>query len=312
MMLALQALGYGFLSALSMPIGAIIGIVFAPIPEAVTAHAMAFGAGALVYAVSTELFGEALFELKFHRHRGEHHVRVCHEACQHEFTDMLTQSFCAVLGAVAYILLERWLSTLTPGSEGEPPQCGEEQEMEALAEQKADGEDHGGQGNASSTALAMWLGLLLDGIPESLMLGFMTKEGDLGFVLLISIFMANFPEAFSSAAILKSQGASVAKIMGMWLSILLITGVLAMIGCLILPDRVEVGSQADRVKSFSSAAAEGFTGGSMFAMIATAMLPEAFHHAGTKVGFTFVLGFVISVTISEFGVRFGGTEEFER
>lgn len=313
-----------FFSALSLPVGAIIGIVFSPIPHSVTAHAMAFGAGALVYAVSTELFGEALYELKFHRRRSRHghdmnstelhEFHECGESCQAEFRDLTIECVAAILGAIAYILLERFLASLSKEGVDEDDSDSESEANEAALinsprSKEATTEIEAGGGES---AFAMWLGLLLDGIPESLMLGFMTKEGDLGYVLLISIFIANFPEAFSASAILRGQGMAVWKIMAMWLSIFMITGVLTLVGCLILPDKVEVGSHAEHVKLASSAAAEGFTGGSMFAMIATAMLPEAFKYAGSKSGFTFVLGFITSVFIAELGVRFGGTEEFQR
>jgi zinc transporter ZupT len=289
---------------------------------------MAFGAGALVYAVSTELFGEALYELKFHQGRSKHghdggqEVRECGESCMAEFRDLTIECVAAVVGAIAYILLERCLASLSgEGADEDDSEDSESEDNEARLIRKSLEIDQGDRAKEASkeiepaggeSAFAMWLGLLLDGIPESLMLGFMTKEGDLGYVLLISIFIANFPEAFSASAILRGQGMAVWKIMAMWLSIFIITGVLTLVGCLILPDKVEVGSHAEKVKLASSAAAEGFTGGSMFAMIATAMLPEAFKFAGSKSGFTFVLGFITSVFIAELGVRFGGTEEFHR
>jgi len=312
-LLAFQALGVGLLSALSMPIGAVVGIIFAPVPEKLTAHFMAFGAGALVYAVSTELFGEALFTLKFHRaSNGSEEYKPCDHTCLDKFNELLAESAAAIAGAICYILLERYLKSLSHDKGGDSSSSARDgggTEMRPLVVTELEPSDE--VEDSSNAAFAMWLGLLLDGIPESLMLGFMTKEGDLGFVLLFSIFVANFPEAFSSAAILKKQGAAISKIMCMWLSIFFITGILTMIGFLILPEKVEVGSNAHLVKTMASAVAEGFTGGSMFAMIATAMLPEAFKHAGTKSGLSFVVGFVLSVMIADFGVRFHGTQEFE-
>ena len=54
-----NALGWGLLSALSLVIGAAIGVTSAPSPK-VNAAMMAFGGGALIQALSIELFGAIL------------------------------------------------------------------------------------------------------------------------------------------------------------------------------------------------------------------------------------------------------------
>ena len=55
----LNAAGWGLLSALSLVIGAAIGVTAAPSPK-VNAAMMAFGGGALIQALSIELFGAIL------------------------------------------------------------------------------------------------------------------------------------------------------------------------------------------------------------------------------------------------------------
>lgn len=319
---SLLALIFGLISASSMPIGAVIGICFSPIPEWITAHTMAFGAGSLIYAVATELFGEALFALKFHVRNSMAGRRLhgrreeCGQECKYEFEDMLVQCGAACVGALAFVLAERLLDKLqgksSSGSESDSDdESGRELQMMSKAERDDSSNEAQTGGDGAKAAFAMWMGQLLDSIPEALVLGFMTKDDDLSFVLVVSIFIANFPEAFSAAAISHKQGMAQWKIHGMWWSIFILTGVFTMVGAYILPDKVVVGSHLAMVKSKGSAIAEGFAGGSMFAMIATAMLPHAFHHAGTHAGITFLLGFVASVMLAECDVRFGGTEEFE-
>merc|ERR1719409_47329 len=80
-------------------------------------------------------------------------------------------------------------------------------------------------------AYAMFLGLLVDGIPESILLGFLAAENSLSLVLVLSLFVANFPEAFSSASLMKEAGVSVFKIIGMWSALCAITGILAALAC---------------------------------------------------------------------------------
>merc|ERR1719174_1706076 len=79
--------------------------------------------------------------------------------------------------------------------------------------------------HAKSVAFALFLGLLVDGVPEGVLMGFLAAEGHLTPVLIISLFVANFPEAFSSASLLVQARLSVAKIIGMW------TGLCTLVGC---------------------------------------------------------------------------------
>merc|ERR1719161_3155550 len=80
-------------------------------------------------------------------------------------------------------------------------------------------------------AYAMFLGLLVDGIPESILLGFLAAERSLSLVLVLSLFVANFPEAFSSASLMKEAGIPVWKIVGMWSALAILTGLLACLAC---------------------------------------------------------------------------------
>ena len=52
----LQALLFGLFSALSLPLGALLGLLLAPVSPRVTAQWMAFGGGALVFAVVARSF----------------------------------------------------------------------------------------------------------------------------------------------------------------------------------------------------------------------------------------------------------------
>jgi zinc transporter, ZIP family len=77
----------------------------------------------------------------------------------------------------------------------------------------------------SGAALA--LGALLDGIPESIVIGVtMIHAGAL--VAVIAIFLSNIPEGLSKAAGMKNAGRSAAYVFGLWIAIATISGVAAM------------------------------------------------------------------------------------
>merc|ERR1719440_1663924 len=88
--------------------------------------------------------------------------------------------------------------------------------------------------HAKSVALALFLGLLVDGVPEGVLMGFLSAEGHLTPVLIISLFVANFPEAFSSASLLIQAKMSTSKIIGMWTGLCLLVGCLSGLSCYLL------------------------------------------------------------------------------
>lgn len=147
-------------------------------------------------------------------------------------------------------------------------------------------------------AMAMWLGVLADGVPEAILLGFLAAERRLSLVLVISLFIANFPESFSASSMLKESVPGLAKwkIVAMWVVLMLMTGILACLACMAYP----VGDVPFWVHIFS-AAVEGLAGGAMLACIAAVMLPEAYEMEGDITGLLCVTGFLLAVLIKVFG-----------
>eukprot|EP00913_Durusdinium_trenchii_P023015 g21610.t1 len=355
-----QALLFGLFSALSLPLGALLGLALAPVSAKVTAQWMAFGGGALVFAVATQLFGESLFRLDASTWIHPTGEAGCGERCKELCVNNILQIFGAMVGAMMYLLLNRWLEPVgwslqhvvreISGTYAicnlprrlleQPPQqllptscvgfpkmqpnvlrCEENRSRPQEQQRGLRTIEEGGlelgvasMGTSSMTlslrrastlleeeeeaatmgsaqvALSMWLGMMLDGIPEALMLGFMTNEGAVSFAFLVAIFIANFPEAFSGSSLLLGQKMPVSR----------------MLGPRSLRAAEARGSDLARKRDKATALMEGITGGAMLAMVSTAMLPEAFKGAGDKAGLIFVLGFVLSVWITCLGYRFGG------
>merc|ERR1719161_684356 len=158
-------------------------------------------------------------------------------------------------------------------------------------------------------AYAMFLGLVVDGIPESILLGFLAAENSLSLVLVLSLFVANFPEAFSSASLMKEAGVGIGKIVGMWSVLCLVTGVLAALACaglLYFAGAAAASGEMPFHIAMVIAVVEGIAGGAMIACIAAVMLPEAFgrkHETNLLMdsGFLCTAGFLCAVVIKVVG-----------
>lgn len=133
--------------------------------------------------------------------------------------------------------------------------------------------------------IAIWLGILLDGIPESVVIGSSILHSSISFSLIAGLFLSNYPEALSSSAGMREQGSSFKKIFWMWTSLMVLTGVGAFLGNIFF-----VGASPTM---FSLV--EGLAAGAMLVMIAETMLPEAFVKGGSITGMSTLLGFLAAI-----------------
>ncbi len=147
------------------------------------------------------------------------------------------------------------------------------------------------------SATAIWLGIALDGIPESLIIGMLVisaaaNNQNMSIAFIAGVFLANLPEAMSSAVTMKRQGMNLKKIFWMWMSLCLMTGVGAMIGSIIFPEDPQ-GSIRYLISGI-----EGLAAGAMLTMIANTMLPEAFEQGGSTIsGISTLVGFIVALCI---------------
>ncbi|MBI2217056.1 MAG: cyclic nucleotide-binding domain-containing protein [Candidatus Rokubacteria bacterium] len=133
--------------------------------------------------------------------------------------------------------------------------------------------------------LAIWLGILLDGIPESLVIGSSLLHATISISLIAGLFLSNFPEALSSSVGMREQRYSAGRILLMWTSLMIFTGIGAYVGNLFF-----VG-----VPQAVFALVEGVAAGAMLTMIAETMLPEAYHRGGAITGASTLLGFLAAI-----------------
>jgi len=143
----------------------------------------------------------------------------------------------------------------------------------------------------SGAATAIWLGLLLDGIPESLVIGAGMTGFEASPALIAGLFMANLPESLSSSAMMKDSGMKGGRILWMWSSLVIAVGVGALFGNLV----------AGLLSPFARSLFEGLAAGSMLAMTSQTMLPEAYERNVGTVGLFTVLGFIATVFFHTLG-----------
>ena len=147
---------------------------------------------------------------------------------------------------------------------------------------------HGPQQDES--ALAIVLGTVLDGIPESLVIGLTIYEsGTIGAAYLAAVFISNVPEAISSTTGLAASGWRARRILGMWTLIALVSGLSSLLGYVAFrhasPDAI----------AFTLA----FAAGAILTMLADTMMPEAYKHGGKLAGVVTTLGFAVAFLIDQ-------------
>jgi zinc transporter, ZIP family len=149
----------------------------------------------------------------------------------------------------------------------------------------------GGQGapGPAQSGRALVLGIILDGIPESLVLGLTVLEaGTVSAAFLVAVFIANLPEAIAATAALERAGRDPRRIMRFWALVALGFGAASLLGYVVL----------DSASPRTVAIVLAFAAGAVLTMLVNTMIPEALHHGGKVVGFVTTLGFALAFGIS--------------
>lgn len=144
----------------------------------------------------------------------------------------------------------------------------------------------------SGSGAAIAIGALLDGVPESVVLGLsLLGGGVVSAPVLAAIAISNLPEGLSSSAGMKRNGRPAAYVFGVWAGIAVASGIAGMLGVLLLS-----GASPAVIAVITAVAA-----GAILAMLADTMIPEAFEEAHIFTGLIAALGFICAFAISRSG-----------
>jgi ZIP family zinc transporter len=141
----------------------------------------------------------------------------------------------------------------------------------------------------SGSSLAILLGIVLDGIPESAVLGLtILQGGEISIAFLAAVWLSNLPEAVAASTGLAAGGWARSRILGVWVLVMLVSGLAALAGYGIF----------DGASPSTVAFVSAFAAGAILTMLADTMMPEAFQHGGKLVGIFTTFGFAVAFALS--------------
>ena len=182
-----------------------------------------------------------------------------------EMTDVAWVGVYTLIGAATFTAGDWWLGRRGGGQRKDP-----------------------GGAQADGSPLAIVFGSVLDGIPESFVLGLTVLQGQVSVALLVGILHSNLPEGLGSSSGLRIAGWPRKRVVIMWVIVIAVAGVSAGLGYALL----------DPTHGHTGAFAQSFAAGALLAMITDTMLPEAYRVEGSLTGSLVAIGFAISLVLS--------------
>ncbi len=195
-----------------------------------------------------------------------------------------------LIGSVAFDLVEEALTTSSVGSVALVVLAGSavftlgnwELNRRGASARK---DPTGAQADGSPVAILM--GSILDGIPESFVLGLTVLQGGVSVPLLIAVSLSNLPEGISSSSGMRAAGWPVRRVIFIWLAVIVVSATSAALGYALL----------DPSSGRTGALAQAFAAGALLTMLADTMLPEAFATEGVFTGSVVAVGFAVAIAL---------------
>jgi ZIP family zinc transporter len=142
---------------------------------------------------------------------------------------------------------------------------------------------------ASAMVVPLVLGIVLDGVPESLVIGLGILEGgSVSLAMLVAVFISNVPEAIAGTSGMRAGGWSRGRILSLWLGIAVFCAFATVAGYSLFAG----------VPPYWLAFVQAFAAGAILTMLANTMMPEAYEHGGKLAGLFTVLGFAVAVMVA--------------
>ncbi|MGN6221923.1 MAG: ZIP family metal transporter [Microbacterium sp.] len=231
---------------------------FVDIPQRVVAGIMALGAGVLISTLAFELVEEAADD-----------------------GGLVPTTVGFLGGAILYIVADQLVSR----PKKQQPASGVDGDGSAsiVARRAA------GAGAASGAGLVIAIGALIDGIPESIVMGLSVLQGGISIPIVAAIAISNFPEGLGSTAALKRGGSSGRFVAMLWIGIAVITVVASMLGFAAFQT-----APPNLIALITTIAAGG-----LLAMVCNTMIPEAFDEQHALTGLWATIGFLGAFLLHE-------------
>jgi ZIP family zinc transporter len=147
------------------------------------------------------------------------------------------------------------------------------------------------KGSSGGGGLGIVLGAVLDGIPESVVIGASLLTGETASVaVIVAVFLSNIPESISASSDLVRGGWSRWRILLLWVIVVVASTLAAGLGYVALE-----GASGSWI-----AAIQAFAAGAILTMLADEMIPEAFEYTdhNKTVGLALAFGFAVSAALS--------------
>jgi ZIP family zinc transporter len=146
----------------------------------------------------------------------------------------------------------------------------------------AAGQPPGGGGGGG---MALILGAVLDGIPESIVLGLtLIGGGEVGITVLIAILLSNLPEGIAGTNDLVASGWTGSRVIRIWVIVVIASAFASFAGYAVF----------GRASPNTVAFVQAFAGGAVIAMLTDTMIPEAYERGGSLVGLITAVGFAMA------------------
>ena len=166
------------------------------------------------------------------------------------------------LGALTFYLADRWIDS---------------------REAAGDGTAEKGQTGGSGTSIL--LGSLLDGVPESLVLGLsLVHSPQVSLAFIFAVAISNIPQGLGGTAGMLKSGWSRQRVTRLWLAVCGLSIVAAALGYGI----------GQAVTGVTGAMVDAFAAGALLVMLTTSMIPESYEDGGKASGLMLVLGFTVA------------------
>jgi ZIP family zinc transporter len=141
---------------------------------------------------------------------------------------------------------------------------------------------------ADGSGLAIVLGAVLDGIPESIVLGIGLLGGTgVSVAFIAAVSLSNLPEGLAATTGLRSAGWSRRDVLLLWGGVALISALASLVGY----------AAFDRAGPGTVAFVLAFAGGAILTMLADTMMPEAYEKEGRLVGLSTAAGFALAFAL---------------